>query len=502
MSKILILEDRPSRQRLFLPNREKDIETLLSISGLSIPLVVDCKKIIDEINNERKEMKYVEMKEYLDSEYNNIIDDSIIKIQEPLERLFAQELMRLKNNLISGLLYWFDEEAKAGYYYNYKTGETSWTKPEYEPKISINKNPEGENISLEYIQSDIDLIVKNILNFIKKPEGLNSLINGITDQTKSVIKSIKKQGELNSLINGITDQTKSVTNSIKKQGELNSLINGITDQTKSVIKSINEYHSVDSVIQKASERKNLKSINSINENIKEHTNSVIKSIQKAAEEEAAVRTINDNVKITTDAVINSIEEEEAALIKAEQENAEAALRADRMIKRSEEAARIQAAEEEARNKKTGDKSEYDELENNRSKNNESEDDKSEDDGSEDDGSEYDESAYDSPLSSPVRDNLFVNNSPPINKLYDDFKKVPIEEQIKGLEDFKQKFKQNGGDVNDFTDITEYLNNLTIYKELLDKANIPLKQRVQQYNAKMHKEKSAFMDHTKEDTKKK
>jgi len=52
MSKILILEDRPSRQRLFLPNREKDIETLLSISGLSIPLVVDCKKIIDEINNE------------------------------------------------------------------------------------------------------------------------------------------------------------------------------------------------------------------------------------------------------------------------------------------------------------------------------------------------------------------------------------------------------------------------------------------------------------------
>ena len=52
MSKILILEDRPSRQRLFLPNREKDIETLLSISGLSIPLVDDCKKIIDEINNE------------------------------------------------------------------------------------------------------------------------------------------------------------------------------------------------------------------------------------------------------------------------------------------------------------------------------------------------------------------------------------------------------------------------------------------------------------------
>ena len=52
MSKILILEDRPSRQRLFLPNREKDIETLLSISGLSIPLAFDCKKIIDEINNE------------------------------------------------------------------------------------------------------------------------------------------------------------------------------------------------------------------------------------------------------------------------------------------------------------------------------------------------------------------------------------------------------------------------------------------------------------------
>jgi len=29
MSKILILEDRPSRQRLFLPNCEKDIDTLL-----------------------------------------------------------------------------------------------------------------------------------------------------------------------------------------------------------------------------------------------------------------------------------------------------------------------------------------------------------------------------------------------------------------------------------------------------------------------------------------
>jgi hypothetical protein len=29
MSKILILEDRPSRQRLFLPNREKDIYSLI-----------------------------------------------------------------------------------------------------------------------------------------------------------------------------------------------------------------------------------------------------------------------------------------------------------------------------------------------------------------------------------------------------------------------------------------------------------------------------------------
>ena len=59
MSKILILEDRPSRQRLFLPNREKDIETLLSISGLSIPLAVDCKKIIDEINNEHYLFKFI-----------------------------------------------------------------------------------------------------------------------------------------------------------------------------------------------------------------------------------------------------------------------------------------------------------------------------------------------------------------------------------------------------------------------------------------------------------
>ena len=42
MSKILILEDRPSRQRLFLPNREKDIETLLSIS-YTIRMRIDVK---------------------------------------------------------------------------------------------------------------------------------------------------------------------------------------------------------------------------------------------------------------------------------------------------------------------------------------------------------------------------------------------------------------------------------------------------------------------------
>lgn len=50
--KILFLEDRPSRQKQFLPNKEKDVEKLKSISEIFMPEAVECKEIIAQVNNE------------------------------------------------------------------------------------------------------------------------------------------------------------------------------------------------------------------------------------------------------------------------------------------------------------------------------------------------------------------------------------------------------------------------------------------------------------------
>ncbi|MCC7331794.1 MAG: hypothetical protein IT232_04210 [Flavobacteriales bacterium] len=49
--KILFLEDRPSRQMQFFPNKEKDVEKLKSMSELFLPEAYKCKEIIDQINN-------------------------------------------------------------------------------------------------------------------------------------------------------------------------------------------------------------------------------------------------------------------------------------------------------------------------------------------------------------------------------------------------------------------------------------------------------------------
>jgi len=46
--KILFLEDRPGRQKLFLPNKEKDVEKMQSLSGLVMP--EGCKEILAWIN--------------------------------------------------------------------------------------------------------------------------------------------------------------------------------------------------------------------------------------------------------------------------------------------------------------------------------------------------------------------------------------------------------------------------------------------------------------------
>lgn len=49
--KILFLEDRPERQKLFLPEKEKDVEILKAIREIYMPEGVECKKIIFDINN-------------------------------------------------------------------------------------------------------------------------------------------------------------------------------------------------------------------------------------------------------------------------------------------------------------------------------------------------------------------------------------------------------------------------------------------------------------------
>jgi hypothetical protein len=49
--KILFLEDRPSRQKLFLPYNEKDVEKLHSITDVFMPESNECLDIIAKINN-------------------------------------------------------------------------------------------------------------------------------------------------------------------------------------------------------------------------------------------------------------------------------------------------------------------------------------------------------------------------------------------------------------------------------------------------------------------
>ena len=48
--KILFLEDRPSRQLLFLPNKEKDVEHIRSLKSVYMPESNECKEIIAQIN--------------------------------------------------------------------------------------------------------------------------------------------------------------------------------------------------------------------------------------------------------------------------------------------------------------------------------------------------------------------------------------------------------------------------------------------------------------------
>lgn len=52
MRKILFLEDRPERQKIFLPSKEKDVDELSNIDELIMPIADDCKKIISSINQE------------------------------------------------------------------------------------------------------------------------------------------------------------------------------------------------------------------------------------------------------------------------------------------------------------------------------------------------------------------------------------------------------------------------------------------------------------------
>lgn len=50
--KIILLEDRPERQKQFLPNRAADYEKLKGIDGLFMPEVTECKLILEAINSE------------------------------------------------------------------------------------------------------------------------------------------------------------------------------------------------------------------------------------------------------------------------------------------------------------------------------------------------------------------------------------------------------------------------------------------------------------------
>ena len=49
--KILFLEDRPSRQRIFLPHKDKDVQILKNFGAVYMPESTECKKIISSLNN-------------------------------------------------------------------------------------------------------------------------------------------------------------------------------------------------------------------------------------------------------------------------------------------------------------------------------------------------------------------------------------------------------------------------------------------------------------------
>jgi hypothetical protein len=51
--KILFLEDRPSRQQLFLPNKADDVKTIKSLQEVFMPESNDCRRIIMEINQKK-----------------------------------------------------------------------------------------------------------------------------------------------------------------------------------------------------------------------------------------------------------------------------------------------------------------------------------------------------------------------------------------------------------------------------------------------------------------
>lgn len=50
--KVIFLEDRPDRQKQFLPNKSEDVQRIKSIEGVFMPEVNECKTIIESINNE------------------------------------------------------------------------------------------------------------------------------------------------------------------------------------------------------------------------------------------------------------------------------------------------------------------------------------------------------------------------------------------------------------------------------------------------------------------
>lgn len=53
MRKILFLEDRPERQRIFLPNGENDVSVLRNMRNIVMPELEDCKITISNINSNK-----------------------------------------------------------------------------------------------------------------------------------------------------------------------------------------------------------------------------------------------------------------------------------------------------------------------------------------------------------------------------------------------------------------------------------------------------------------